>query len=74
MKLLNQLVKVILENRGKEYRPTVLFSKMIDNRLVQLLSTRHQRVERFGNQTYNDLVDMYNEFIEISKTTKNSSS
>jgi hypothetical protein len=68
MKLLNQLVTVILENRGKEYRPTVLFSKMIDNRLVQLLSTRHQRVERFGNQTYNDLVDMYNEFIETRKS------
>ena len=57
MKLLNQLAKVILENRGREYRPTVLFSNIIDNKLVQLLSTRHQRVERFGNQTYNDLVE-----------------
>jgi len=68
MKLLNQLAKVILENRGREYRPTVLFSNMIDNRLIQLLSTKHQRVERFGNQTYDDLVDMYNEFVETRKS------
>ena len=68
MKLLNQLVRVIMENRGRDYRPTVLFSNIIDNKLVQLLSTRHQRVERFGNQTYNDLVDMYNEFIETRKS------
>jgi len=57
-----------MENRGRDYRPTVLFSNIIDNKLVQLLSTRHQRVERFGNQTYNDLVDMYNEFIETRKS------
>jgi hypothetical protein len=68
MKLLNQLAKVILENRGREYRPTVLFSNMIDNRLVQLLSTKHQRVERFGNQSYDDLVNMYNEFLETRRS------
>ena len=67
MKLLNQLVTVILE-QGAENRPTVLYSNIINNKLVQLLSTKHQRVERFGNQTYDDLVDMYNEFMETRKS------
>jgi hypothetical protein len=57
-----------MEIRGREYRPTVLFSNIIDKKLIQLLSTKHQRVERFGNQSYDDLVDMYNEYLETRRS------
>jgi hypothetical protein len=67
MKLLNQLVTAILE-QGAENRPTVLYSNIINNKLVQLLSTKHQRKERFGNLSYKEIVKRYKDFIEISNS------
>lgn len=69
MNLLSVLKNIVLsETRKQKYRGTTLFSKIIDNKLIQLKSTHHQRKERFGKESYDDLVDMYNEYLETRKS------
>lgn len=69
MNLLFALKNIVLsEIRKQKDRGTTLFSKIIDNKLIQLKSTHHQRKERFGKESYDDLVDMYNEYLETRKS------
>jgi len=69
MKLLNQLKNLIINETGRrESDGTTLFSKVIDNKLIQLKSTYHQRKERFGGDTYDEIVDKYQEFLDTRKS------
>ena len=69
MNLLSVLKKiVILETEHKNYRPTVIFSKIVDNKLIQLISTKHQKIDRFGNHSYDDLVSIYQDYLDTRKS------
>jgi len=59
---------VILETEHKNYRPTVIFSKIVDNKLIQLISTKHQKIDRFGNHSYDDLVSIYQDYLDTRKS------
>jgi superfamily II DNA/RNA helicase len=64
MNLLSVLKNIIIvESKKEKDRGTVLFSKIIDNKLIQLKSTYHQRKERFGS-----LVDMYNDHLATRRS------
>jgi len=69
MNLLSTLKNIVItETQKQKDSGTILFSKVIDNKLVQLKSTYHQRKERFGEENYDNLVDMYNEYLETRKS------
>ncbi len=69
MNLLSVLKNIVLsETRKQKYRGTTLFSKIIDNKLIQLKSTYHQRKERFGADSYDEIVDKYNEYLETRRS------
>jgi hypothetical protein len=69
MKLLSTLKNIILfESSHKKPTGTVIFSRLMDNKLIQLKSTFHQRKERFGSDSYEDIVEKYRDFIETRKS------
>jgi hypothetical protein len=69
MNLLSVLKNIIIvESKKEKDRGTVLFSKIIDNKLIQLKSTYHQRKERFGKESYDSLVDMYNDHLATRRS------
>jgi hypothetical protein len=69
MNLLSVLKNIIIvESKKEKDRGTVLFSKIIDNKLIQLKSTYHQRKERFGKESYDGLVDMYNDHLATRRS------
>ena len=69
MNLITVLKKIIVtETKREKDRGTTLFSQVIDKKLVQLKSTYHQRKERFGKESYDDIVDMYNDYLSTRKS------
>lgn len=69
MKLLFSLKNIIInETNQRRQGGTVLYSKVIDNKLIQLKSTFHQRKERFGSDNYDEIVDKYKEYLETRKS------
>jgi hypothetical protein len=69
MKLINVLKNTILFESGrKKESGKLIFSELIDNKLIQLKSTYHQRVERFGNLSYDEIVELYKEYIETRRS------
>ena len=69
MKLLSTFKNMLLiEVSQRRNSGTILLSKLVDNKLIQLKSTHHQRKERFGSETYDDLVDMYREYLDTRKS------
>jgi len=68
MRLISTLKNVILFEVSQKDRGTVLFSKVVDNKLIQLKSTFHQRKERFGSDSYDDIVDKYKEYLDTRKS------
>jgi len=69
MKLLSSLKNILLsENDRRRQGGTVLFSKVVDKKLIQLKSTFHQRKERFGADTYDEIVDRYKEYLETRRS------
>jgi hypothetical protein len=67
--MLNRIIKkVLLEEirliESNDKRGYVLFSKVIDKMLVRLISSGHQRRDRFGNLTYKDSVEKYEDFLQ----------
>jgi hypothetical protein len=69
MKLINAFKSAILnEFEKKKSKKAILLSKVIENKLVTLTSTYHQRTERFGNMNYDEIVDLYNEYLETRKS------
>lgn len=69
MKLLFSLKNIIInETNQRRQGGTVLYSKVIDNKLIQLKSTYHQRKERSGADSYDEIVDKYNEYLDTRKS------
>jgi len=69
MKLLFSLKNIIVnETNQRRQGGTVLYSKVIDNKLIQLKSTYHQRKERFGADSYDEIVDKYYEYLETRRS------
>ena len=69
MKLLFSLKKIIInETNQRRQGGTVLYSKVMDNKLIQLKSTFHQRKERFGADSYDEIVDKYKEYLETRRS------
>ena len=69
MNLITVLKKIIVtETKREKDKGTTLFSQVIDKKLVQLKSTYHQRKERFGKESYDDIVDMYNDYLSTRKS------
>jgi hypothetical protein len=69
MNLINIFKKIILnESINKKNNGVVLLSRVVGNKLIKLISTYHQRTERFGNMSYDEIVDLYNEYLETRKS------
>lgn len=68
MKLLFTLKNIILTEVNNKPRGTTIFSTVSDGKFIQLKSTYHQRNERFGNETYKDIVDKYKDFLETNNS------
>lgn len=69
MKLLSTLKYIILkETKNNKPKGTTIFSKLVDNKLIELKSTYHQRKERFGSETYDEIVDKYKEYLETRRS------
>lgn len=69
MKLVLSLKNIILsETSQKRQSGTILFSKEIDKKLIQLKSTHHQRKERFGSDSYDEIVTKYQDYIDTRKS------
>ena len=69
MNLLNTLKSIILSESGRRKESgKVIFSELIDKKLIQLRSTHHQREERFGNLSYDEIVDKFQEHMETRRT------
>ena len=71
--MLNRIIrKVLFEEisllESKDKRGYVLFSKVVDKMLVRLISSKHQRNDRFGNLSYEDSVEKYENFLEKRKS------
>jgi len=67
--MLNRIIKKVLLEEIKliesaDKRGHVLFSKVIDNNLVRLISSKHQRSDRFGNLSYEESVEKYEDFLQ----------
>lgn len=59
---------LITEVNKKPIKGVTIFSKIVDNKLIELKSTYHQRTEREGSKTYDEIVDKYNEFLETRRS------
>ena len=68
MKLLTALKNLILIEENNNPRGTTIFSTVLNDKFIQLKSTYHQRKERHGNETYEDIVDKYNDFLYTNKS------
>jgi hypothetical protein len=69
MNLINELKKLIIkENIKRKDSAITLFSKVVDGKLIQLKSTYHQRQERFGAKSYDELVDIYKNYLETRRS------
>jgi len=69
MNLLDTLESIIVYESGRRKESgKVIFSELIDKKLIQLRSTHHQREERFGNLPYDKIVDKYQEYLETRKS------
>lgn len=68
MKLLVTLKNLILIEENNNPRGTTIFSTVLNNKFIQLKSTYHQRKERHGDETYEDIVYKYNDFLYTNKS------
>lgn len=68
MKLLSTLKDVIILETKKGQDGITIFSKLVDNKLIELKSTYHQRRERFGVETYDKIVDKYQDYLAFRRS------
>jgi len=69
MRLLSTLKDVIIfETFKKRQDGVTIFSKLVDNKLIELKSTFHQRKERFGSETYDEIVDKYDDYLAYRRS------